>query len=150
MVRRGTNLSPRVLLLAERPKSALWRHLISSGYDVMETFTTDRAVAVCVNDPIDAVVLDQQCFIETDGWNVAQSVKAVRANVCVLLAMRAQQLGAGMPSGVDAVVPADDPESVTTQLQKLIGESGASGEIVRTTDPVPLSHWVKGTESSDD
>ena len=150
MVRRSTNLAPRVLLLAERPKSALCRHLIKSGYDVMETFTTDRAVAVCVNSPIEAVVLDQQCFIETDGWSVAQSLKAVRANVCVLLAMRAQQLAGEMPSGVDAVVQADDPEAATAELQRLIGKSGTTGEIVRTGNPLPLSDWVTGTESSDE
>src|SRR5690242_7572480 len=74
-----------VLLLTDRRKSVLRQHLTNAGYLVAETFTPDQAVAICVNSPVDVVVLGQSFFVETDGWSVAQSLKAVKANVCVLL-----------------------------------------------------------------
>jgi DNA-binding response OmpR family regulator len=81
-----------VLVLAERRNSRLSDHLRSRGYEVLETFTTDHAVAVATNNPVDVVVLDQDCFIETDGWSVAQSLKVAKAGICVLLATRAQRI----------------------------------------------------------
>jgi hypothetical protein len=49
--------------------------LVENGFRVVESYTTDRAVAICVNNSIDAAVIDQDCFVETDGWSVAQSMK---------------------------------------------------------------------------
>ena len=68
-----------VLLLTDRRRSLLKRHLTHAGYLVAETFTPDQAVAICVNSLIDVVVLDQSFFVETAGWSVAQSLKAVKA-----------------------------------------------------------------------
>ena len=64
-----------VLLLTDRRKSALKRHLTNAGYLVAETFTPDQAVAISVNSPVDVVVLDQSYFVETDGWSVANPSK---------------------------------------------------------------------------
>jgi DNA-binding response OmpR family regulator len=107
-----------VLLLADRRNSALRHELSKAGYSILETFTADHAVALVVNNPIDAAILDQDLFVETGGWSVAQSLKAVKANVCVLLVMRGRQLARRMPKGVDAIVPADDAREVIAQLQK--------------------------------
>lgn len=109
-----------VLLLADRRRSPLKRFL-SRDYEVMETFTTDRAVAVCVNNSVDVVVLDQDLFIETDGWSVAQSLKSAKPRLYVLLAMRANQLSKRKPKGVDAIVSAEDPNDVIAEINRLAG-----------------------------
>src|SRR5690348_12444512 len=101
-----------VLVLSERRNSKLTDHLRRSGYEVLETFTTDHTVAVCVNTPVDVVVLNQDCFTETDGWSVAQSLKAAKPGICVLLALRGQQLGKRIPKGVDATVSARNAAGV--------------------------------------
>ena len=107
-----------VLLLADHRNSALRRELSKAGYSIIETFTADHAVAVLVNNPIDATVLDQDFFVETRGWSIAQWLKAVKTKVCVLLVMRGRQLTRRMPKGVDAVVSSDDPDAVIAQLEK--------------------------------
>jgi DNA-binding response OmpR family regulator len=90
---------------------------------VIESFTTDHAVAVCVNNRIDAVILDQGCFVETDGWSVAQSVKAAKPRVCVLLVSPSKRLSKRMPKGVDAMVGADDNPQVLSRLESLLGKA---------------------------
>ena len=111
---------PTVLLLIERRGSALRRVLTEAGYRVLESFTTDHAVAICVNNTIDAVILDQDCFVETDGWSVAQSIKAAKPNLCVLLVSRAKRLSKRMPRGVDAITPAENPQTLLAVLARLL------------------------------
>lgn len=108
-----------VLVLAESRNSKLTDHLGKCGYEVLETFTTDQAVAVCVNTLVDVVLLDQDCFIETDGWSVAQSLKAAKPGIFVLLALRGQPLSKRMPKGVDATVSASDPNGVLGLVERL-------------------------------
>ena len=120
---KRTKSSSTVLLLSERRNSALKRHLVKCGYEVMETFTTDHAVAVCVNNDILAVVLDQDCFVETDGWSVAQSLKASSKTICVLLVMRSQQIKNKMPKGVDAIVSENGLDEVVAQLERFAANS---------------------------
>lgn len=116
-----------VLVLAERRNSKLTDHLRSCGYEVLETFTTDHAVAVAVNNPVDIVVLDQDCFIETDGWNVAQSLKVAKPGICVLLTTRAQRISKRTPKGVDAIVSAGEPDAILKDVKRLSLNSGNSG-----------------------
>src|SRR5579864_3355062 len=93
----GSSSQHTVLLLIERRGSRLRGLLTKAGYRVVDSFTTDHAVAVCVNNPVDAVILDQDCFVETDGWSVAQSVKAAKPNIGVLLVSRAKKISKRMP-----------------------------------------------------
>ena len=120
---RGRDGQRTLLLLVERRNSSLRRQLTRAGYTVIESFTTDHAVAVCVNNRIDAVILDQSCFVETDGWSVAQSVKAAKPNVCVLLVSPSKRLSKRMPKGVDAMVGAEDHPQVLAQLESLLGKA---------------------------
>lgn len=124
---KRTKSSATVLLLSERRTSALKRHLVKSGYEVMETFTTDHAVAVCVNNDILAVVLDQSCFVETDGWSVAQSLKASSKEICILLVMRGRQIKSKMPKGVDAIVSDNDLDEVVAQLERFAARVSGVG-----------------------
>ena len=111
--------SPTVLLLADRRSSQTAKLLKTSGYRVMTTFTPDHAVAICVNNSVDAVILDQQHFIETEGWSVAKSLKMIR-NVCVILVVRGKMIAYNLPAGVDAVVPERDSAALIASLKNLL------------------------------
>ena len=108
-----------VVCLVDRRRNAVARGMRKAGITVIETFTTDQAVAVCVSNHVDAIVLDQEFFIEVDGWSVAQSVKMVRPSACVLLATRAKILTQRYPKGVDAVLPSEDVRAITERVQAL-------------------------------
>ena len=112
--------SATVLLLADRRSSQTAKLLKASGYRVMTTFTPDHAVAICVNNAVDAVILDQQHFIETEGWSVAKSLKMIRGNVCIILVIRGKMIGHNPPAGVDAVVPEHDSPALITSLKHLL------------------------------
>src|SRR5689334_24811269 len=105
-----------IVLLADRRQSQTARVLKSSGYRLMTTFTPDHAVAICVNNPVDAVVLDQERFVQTEGWSVAQSLKMIRASLCVVLVVRGKLVGRDLPAGVDLVVTENDPQSLVASL----------------------------------
>lgn len=92
-----------------------------AGITVIETFTTDQAVALCVSNKIDCVVLDQEFFVETDGWSVAQSIKLVKPSICVLLATRARALNDRLPQGVDAMVSHNDTNVILDTVYNLTG-----------------------------
>lgn len=108
-----------LLLLDRRGSNLIRKRLITAQYGVVETFTTDHAVAVCANNPVDAVILDQDLFIETGGWSVAQSLKAVKAHLCVLLVTNAERVAKKLPKGVDAMIDRD-PEAVLVELNRLL------------------------------
>lgn len=95
---------PTVLCVVDRRRNALTRMLRRAGFLVLETFTTDQAVAIAVANRVDVVVLDQERFVETEGWSVAQSLKMVRPSIRVLLVTRSAPLKDRLPRGVDAVV----------------------------------------------
>lgn len=86
----------------------------------MMTFTPDHAVAICVNNTVDAVILDQEHFIQTEGWSVAQSLKMIRHTICVVLVVRGKIVGNNLPTGVDAVVPESDPQALLVSLKNLL------------------------------
>jgi DNA-binding response OmpR family regulator len=112
--------SATVLLLADRRSSQTAKLLKASGYRVMTTFTPDHAVAICVNNSVDAVILDQQHFIETEGWSVAKSLKMIRNNVCIILVVRGKIITHELPAGVDAVVPEHDSAALIASLKNLL------------------------------
>lgn len=109
-----------VLLLADRRNSQTAKTLKGSGYRVMTTFTPDHAVAICVNNTVDAVILDQEHFIQTEGWSVAQSIKMIRNKVCVILVVRGKLVANKLPDGVDAVVPESDAQSLAATIRHLL------------------------------
>src|SRR5215472_6428996 len=109
-----------IVLLADRRNSKTAKALKGLGYRLVTTFTPDHAVAICVNNPVDAVILDQEHFIQTEGWSVAQSLKMIRHNLCVVLVVRGKILGSNLPSGVDAVVPDHDAPALLATLNHLL------------------------------
>jgi PleD family two-component response regulator len=111
---------PTVLLLADRRNSQTAKALKSHGFRVMTTFTPDHAVAICVNNAVDVVVLDQEHFVQTEGWSVAQSLKMIRRNLCVLLIVRGKIVAHSLPTGVDGVVPENDMHSLLISLKHIL------------------------------
>jgi len=109
-----------VLLLADRRHSQTAKALKNSGFRLMTTFTPDHAVAICVNNHVDAVVLDQEHFVMTEGWSVAQSLKMIRRNMCVILVVRGKIIQIRLPEGVDAVVSDGDADGVIKALKKVL------------------------------
>lgn len=114
--RRGS-----LLCLIDRRRNPILKLLRQEGYFVAEAFTTDRAVALAAANHFDAAILDLEMFVETDGWSVAQSLKLVKPNLCVLLKSHAVRLNKRTPPGVDAMIPAeDDPQELLRSLRKLL------------------------------
>lgn len=109
-----------IVLLADRKHSQTSRALKSPGYRVMTTFTPDHAVAICVNNPVDVVILDQENFVQTEGWSVAKSVKLVRNKVFVILIVRGKIVGNDLPDGVDAIVPDHDASTLLVTVKHLL------------------------------
>lgn len=112
--------SATVLLLADRRSSQTAKTLKAAGYRVMTTYTPDHAVAICVNNPVDVVILDQQHFIETEGWSVAKSLKMIRNSVCVILVVRGRMIGHNLPAGVDGLVPEHNSQALLASLKNVL------------------------------
>ena len=153
----GQNAQGTVLLLADRRNSNFKKTLGKAGFRVVESFTTDHAVAVCANNRIDAVVLNQNWFLETEGWSVARSLKAVKPSTRVLLILETHRVSPELPDGVDAMITVGHPAEVVSQLEKLISFAqppvrvkavGPKGnKVLHSKNPVPLKDWIKGIDS---
>jgi PleD family two-component response regulator len=117
---QGGRSSPIILIVADRRQNHTGRTLKAAGYRVMTSFTPDHAVALCVNNPVDAVVLDQANFVVTDDWSVAQSLKMIKARMCVFLIVRGKIIGKDLPAGVDAIIPEGDTQRLLKTLQELL------------------------------
>ena len=115
-----------IVCLVDRRRNPLSRVMRHAGFTVIDSFTADQAVAICVNNDVDAVVLDQGFFVETEGWSVAQSLKLIRPKLCVLLVSRAVSLRERLPKGVDVVVPQDKPKQAVKALRAMLGLQDAA------------------------
>src|ERR1051325_9962131 len=108
-----------IVCVVDRRRNSLSRTLRNDGNTVIESVTTDQAVALCVSNRIDAVVLDQEFFVEIDGWSVAQSLKLVKPSICVLLVTRARALHDKLPKGVDAMVAHREIKNILKTVKKM-------------------------------
>lgn len=105
-----------VVCLSDRRRSPLAALLRRDGHHVYSTYTADHAVCLCVQHYVDAVVLDQDLFVETDGWSIAQSIKGVRPTVRVILVTDAAMLSKNHPKGIDAVVNRNDADALEAAI----------------------------------
>lgn len=128
MTRAHNNPKATVLLLVDRRQSRTARVLKSAGYSIITTFTPDHAVAMCVNNKIDAVVLDQPHFIETEGWSVAKSVKMIRASICVILVVRGRLMSHDLPEGVDALIAEQDGAALVDMIERMLNHTRMSAD----------------------
>lgn len=109
-----------ILLLADRRLSDTAKALKAAGYRLMTTYTPDHAVAICVNNEVDAVVLDQEHFVVTENWSVAQSIKMIKPRTCIILVVRGKIVAGHHPAGIDAIVPDHDPQALLKALKKVL------------------------------
>jgi DNA-binding response OmpR family regulator len=112
--------APTILLLADRRYSETAKALKGQGYKVMTTYTPDHAVAISVSNHVDAIILDQEHFVQTEGWSVAQSLKMIRNNICVVLVVRGKIIGRVLPEGVDFVVPDHNMNALMNSLKQAL------------------------------
>jgi len=118
-----------VVSLVDRRRNTLCRYLRSAGHHVLETYTADQTVAVAVSKRIDVAVLDQDFFLETEGWSVARSLKMVRPGICVVLVSRAQNWKQRLPQGVDLVLShSDEPRLLTARIEQLHSKQRAKAQ----------------------
>ena len=113
------NYTGTILLLADRRRSHTDKALRAAGYRVMLSFTPDHAVAVCVGNQVDAVVLDQEHFVVTQNWSVAQSLKMIKPRICVVLMVRGKIVRMDLPPGIDALIADGDIKGLLTKLKEL-------------------------------
>ncbi len=112
-------LTARVLLVVDRRLSSVAQVLRRAGVEIETTYSVDHAVALCVSHEYDAVVLDQDFYVEVDGWSVAQSLKLVKANQCIVLVTSGKPFGKQLPRGVDAVIESRRLRELPQMLRRL-------------------------------
>lgn len=111
---------PTVLCVVDRRNSRTLRALEDIGFRVLTSYSGDHAVAICVDQAIHAVVLEQSLFIEVEGWSVAQSIKMVRPKTCVVVVTDSAPVSSHKPAGVDAVVEKRNLNTLPAVLHTLI------------------------------
>jgi DNA-binding NtrC family response regulator len=109
-----------LLCLCDRRRKPIARVLRRSGYFVAEAFSTDQAVAMAFSNYFDLAVLDQDLFIEIEGWTVAQSLKAVKPNICIILISKSKRLSNALPRDIDAMVEDEDDEDLIRCVEELL------------------------------
>lgn len=109
-----------VLFLCDRRRSEIAKLLRAKGYFLVAALTTDQAVAMAVSNDFRLAILDQEMFIETDGWSVAQSLKLVKPGIGILLVSQAVRLNEQLPEGVDAMESDGNPQQVVKKAEELM------------------------------
>jgi DNA-binding response OmpR family regulator len=99
-----------------------------SGYSLLLAFTTDHAVAACVNGKFAAVILDAE-LVRGEGEALAEALKLIRPKLPVLLLEHREDptRGAVLPKGVDAAVIGRSPAAVVGGLKALLGKNRTAG-----------------------
>ena len=109
-----------VLLLADRRQSQTGKALRAAGYSLITSFSSDHAVALCLNNDINVVILDSEHFVVTENWSVAQSLKMIKARICVVLLAQGKISRDHMPPGIDAMVTDGDTGLLLKTLKRLM------------------------------
>ncbi len=99
-----------------------------SGYSLLLAFTTDHAVAACVNAKFAAVILDAE-LIRGEGEALAEALKLIRPKLPVLLIDHREDPTRrdALPKGVDAAVIGRSPAAVLGGLKSLLGKNQTAG-----------------------
>jgi len=97
-----------ILLLLKTRSEFLSAFLRRNGYAVSEAQAPDNLVALCMNNPVHAVIVDICELGEIEGWSVAQSVKVVNSALTVVLLCHGEIPEVELPTGVDALATDSD------------------------------------------
>jgi len=114
----------RILCVTSSAQTAdlLHQALGSKKGAVLTAFTADVAVAFCLNNYVDAVVLGSELL--DDKWTVAQTLKSIRPTLPILLFTDAA-IAPGALSYIDAVIPSTGLSEIASVLAKLLREKRA-------------------------
>lgn len=121
---RDSNRHSRILCVTRSAQTADLLHgaLENKKGAVLTAFTADVAVAFCLNNHVDAVVLGSELL--DDKWTVAQTLKSIRPTLPILLFTDAA-IAPGTLSYIDAVIPSKGLSEITRVLAELLGEKRA-------------------------
>ena len=117
-----------ILLLIGGEHGQLESLLREQGYRLVVPATADHAVAICLNNRIQAVLIDSQSLHENEDWSLAQSVRAVSPDTPVLLLVHSSAEQANVPEAVDCVVRETDPQQILIELRKCVLQSAQSDQ----------------------
>lgn len=108
-----------ILLLIKTHSPFLVASLGRSGYAVSQARSPDHLVALCLSNPVDAVIVDICQLGEIEGWSVAQSIKMAKPSLPVILLFHGPiPEGIELPAAVDALASDADLPSLVTILDK--------------------------------
>lgn len=114
-----------ILVLVETGSEFLVAFLRRSGYTVSEAQTTDHLVALCLNNPVHAVIVDICELAEIEGWSVAESIKLVNPAPVVILLFHGAIPEVALPTGVDAMATDSDLPGLLTILRRPTSQKAA-------------------------
>jgi DNA-binding NtrC family response regulator len=110
-----------ILLLLDSHSRFLQQLLDSQGYTTAYANAADRALALCVSNPVQAIVIDQCLLEDVDGWSVAQSVKMVKPSLPVILLCHGPApTKTTLPTDVDFLVSDTDIQQLTAVLKQSV------------------------------
>jgi DNA-binding NtrC family response regulator len=110
-----------ILLLLETHSRFLQQFLESQGYATAYASAADHALALCVSNPVQAIVIDQCLLEDVDGWSVAQSVKMVKPSLPVILLCHGPAPAkVTLPTDVDFLVSDADIQQLTAVLRQSV------------------------------
>lgn len=122
-----------VLLLLKRRSRFLVELLERSGYASGEALSPDHLVALCLNNPVKAVIVDMCQLGEIEGWSLPQSIKMINPSVSVIVLCHGMPpKRVQLPTAVDALATDSDLAGLLAVLNGHIGQKCLSRSIVES------------------
>ena len=109
-----------ILLLIGEKHARLEKLLREHAYRLVVPTTADQAVAICLNNRMQAVLIDSDWLDEKEDWSLAQSLKMVSPDTPVLLIARASDEPSKVPESVDCVVSDAEPQQILDELRRCV------------------------------
>jgi len=114
-------LNAIILLIVGGRYEGLEQVLRRRGYTVVIPATADQAVALCLHNPIAAILIDRESLAQEQDWSLAQSLKMVAPQTPILLLVRGRvSKKAGIPLGIDWTVSDKDPAQVLGAIKRFV------------------------------
>jgi CheY-like chemotaxis protein len=113
-----------------KTRSGLLESLLRQwGYAVARVTSGEHAVAVCLHNPVEAVVIDQSALAEVEHWSLAQSLKMVRSDVSVIVLLHGPVPKGEPPQAVDCMVSASNTQHLLRALKKCVQRAKAAKQL---------------------
>jgi len=118
-----------ILLLLDMHSAFIERLLRQYGYPVALTNSPQHTVAVCMSNPVSAVVIDQCLLGNAEGWSLPQSIKMVKAGIPVILLCHGPiPENVELPAAVDEIISDSDLQSLLAALKRLLPNYSAAAQ----------------------